>query len=304
VVAESIVCATCATPVPAGRLSCPACGELLASVSGGSRVASGAVTTSATPAVLYELALAPTSSLVDGDIEGYRRSDDAAIDTDPDASLDLEPRSAPAPRSTLGPWSEAPGAYLPPAFTPPAPIPAIPAGPAAPARAWAGHGADRARMNGSSSTAAVPGRAEASPPSTAGDRPRVAEFVGWLAVAGAALAAVGFLLPWSSSVIGASGVGYFDRWGLAGPLHVLVVLGLLATLALSLVRHPLPLRLAIGLPGVGLGSLLLGLVWPYVLGPLGAGPGVVIVALGAVMLGAAGVVAIVSDRHAEAGRPV
>jgi hypothetical protein len=262
------------------------------------------VTTSATPAVLYELALAPTRSLVDGDIEGYRPSNDATSDTDPDAALDLERRSAPAPRSTLGPWSEAPGAYLPPAFTPPAPIPAIPAGPAAPARAWAGHGADRARMNGSSSTAAVPGRAEASPPSTAGDRPRVAEFVGWLAVAGAALAAVGFLLPWSSSVIGASGVGYFDRWGLAGPLHVLVVLGLLATLALNLVRHPLPLRLAIGLPGVGLGSLLLGLVWPYVLGPLGAGPGVVIVALGAGMLGAAGVVAIVSDRHAEAGRPV
>ena len=39
------------------------------------------------------------------------------------------------------------------------------------------------------------------------ERAKASEFVGWLAIAGTALALVGFLLPWSSiSVIGADGV--------------------------------------------------------------------------------------------------
>ena len=37
----------------------------------------------------------------------------------------------------------------------------------------------------------------------------------WL---GAGLIVIGMLLPWSRTVIGAAGVGYFDTWGLAGPL--------------------------------------------------------------------------------------
>lgn len=301
--AQSLVCATCDADVPRGRLSCPACGALLASVSGGRRIAPGAVTTSATPAVLYEPDAAPTAGVVDGELESARAGDlvvpspderaaDEAID---DETADDEPDGGPAERppatsagGPAGPWSEAPGAYLPPAFRPPPPILSTPAGPAAPARAWAGQGAPTAMAEATASASQLPV-----------ERPRVAEFVGWLSVAGAALAAVGFLLPWSSAVIGASGVGYFDRWGLAGPFHVVVVLGLLAILALSLVRHSLPTWLAVGLPGLGLGALLVGLVWPYVLGPLGAGAGVVIVGLGAVMLAAAGMVAIGTDRHAS-----
>src|SRR5262245_3229710 len=38
--AQSIVCGTCAAAVPYGRLSCPSCGELLASVAGARRTAS------------------------------------------------------------------------------------------------------------------------------------------------------------------------------------------------------------------------------------------------------------------------
>src|SRR3989442_1455268 len=132
----SIVCTACGTAVPYGRLSCPDCGELLASV---------------------------------GSARRSRATSNVARET------------------------------------------------AAPARAWEstdGHGEavqpGEPVMTSDASTA--PGAADGAMSSKAGVEPdKVAEFTGWLSVAGAALAAVGFILPWSSSVIGATGVGYFDR---------------------------------------------------------------------------------------------
>src|SRR3990170_7979715 len=58
---QSIVCATCAATVPYGRLSCPACGELLASVAGAARSVTARTATSQTrgpaaPAVLMDVA--------------------------------------------------------------------------------------------------------------------------------------------------------------------------------------------------------------------------------------------------------
>jgi len=106
---------------------------------------------------------------------------------------------------------------------PPLPASALPAGPPAPARAWAGYGSE-----------ADPAAAAATAPDAVTaegrglDPSRLAEFVGSVSVAGAALAAVGFLLPWASVMIGATGSDYFDRWGLAGPGHVIVVIGILA----------------------------------------------------------------------------
>jgi hypothetical protein len=100
-------------------------------------------------------------------------------------------------------------------------------------------------------------------------------------------------------VIGASGVGYFDRWGFAGPGHILMVVGLIAVLAAAILRDRVPIWLGIGLPGLGIGALLLGLVWPYVIGPLGAQLGALAVALGAVMLVVAGIAALIVDRHVE-----
>jgi hypothetical protein len=129
--------------------------------------------------------------------------------------------------------------------------------------------------------------------------------VGWLAVAGGALSLVGMVLPWSSlTVIGSSGVGYLDRWGLAGPGHLLVVLATLAVLALALLRDRVPLWLGVGLPGLALGGLVVGLTWPYLIGPLGGQLGAWAVALGGALLMAAGVAAIVLDRHAPNDRPV
>ncbi len=116
---------------------------------------------------------------------------------------------------------------------------------------------------------------------TAATRAKASEFVGWLAIAGTALALVGFLLPWSSiSVIGADGVGYFDRWGFAGPWHILIVVGLLAVLAAAIMRERVPAWLGIGLPGLGVGALLIGLVWPYLIGPLDGSLGAMATALG------------------------
>jgi hypothetical protein len=119
------------------------------------------------------------------------------------------------------------------------------------------------------------------------------------------MAAAGFLLPWSSfSVIGADGAGYFDLWGLAGPGHVLVVLAVLGIIAAAALRERVPLWLGIGLPGLGVGALLAGLVWPYLLALPGAQIGAMAVLLGALLLVGAGIAALVLDRHARGERVV
>lgn len=206
------------------------------------------------------------------------------------------PAVAPAPAAARppvpGPFlPDAPGAYVPPI------VHAEPAGAPAPARSWAGQAA-------TNPGAEKPESPRASMAGDLLDAGRVTEFVGWLTVAGSAMAAVGFLLPWGVSVIGASGVGYFDRWGLAGPFHLVVFLSLLATLALSLLPNKVPPWLRVGLLGLGLGALLLGLTWPYLLGLTGTGPGAMVVAVGALLLGVAGVVALATDRHAHEDQAV
>ena len=378
----SIVCGSCAATVPYGRLSCPSCGELLASVAGarrgGAASLASASTATALPAVLYDAATAPAVD-VDGDLEHPR--DDEAMDravpwsgygssaaeatngtdhayeatngtdhafepTDDDGGLDGlltddeddAPSSSPdgptwavaggslsgpatptymprPPRSRAPmtpppalPAASGPGALmasaagalaadLPGAYVPPLPVAAtVPAGPVAPARAWAGH-------SGDPDTA---GKGDAKTDTNAGiDASRLAEFVGSVSIAGAALAAVGFLLPWASVVIGSNGSGYFDRWGLAGQGHVVVVLAILAILALSIVKNPIPIWVRTGVAGLAIGALLLGLSWPYLLNPaLEAAPGVLIETIGAIALIVAGVLAIATDRHAEAPKVV
>src|SRR3954471_13655094 len=312
--AQSIVCGACAAEVPSGRLSCPSCGELLASVAGSRRTAASAVGSVAArptvPDVLYEPASAPMNSVVAGQL-ALDPSTNALLDDDtddlpawtpqsatvpwgtasdlnggrtppymprpglrqaaataapaahaspdevesgwtPEPDIDLLRPPAPSQRSgaesshvggpaAWGPelasvaWAApqpvavaataalpqavegfaGPGAYL-----PPAPV-AVPAGPSAPAREWAGH------------TAAEEGAAAGAIPEASavldGDlRTRLLEFVKWLSVAGAAFAAVGFLLPWGQVVIGSADTGYFGRWGIAGPWHLLIALAILA----------------------------------------------------------------------------
>jgi hypothetical protein len=131
------------------------------------------------------------------------------------------------------------------------------------------------------------------------------DFARWLSVAGSAFAAVGFLLPWGLVVIGSNDVSYFGRWGIAGPWHIVVVFAVLANLGLALLQNRVPIWVRTGLTGLGLGALVLGLVWPYItVGALGTGPGALIAGIGAAALVVSGLLALVTDRHVEPSRPV
>ncbi len=137
------------------------------------------------------------------------------------------------------------------------------------------------------------------------DVARFAEIANWFVVVGASMSILGFLLPWSVTVIGSRSFGgYFGSWGLASPTHVLVLLGLLAVLALGVLRTPIPEWIRTGILGLGMGGLLIGLVWPYVVGPLGADIGVLITALGGISLVIGGAVSSWATRHVEAHPPV
>ena len=130
------------------------------------------------------------------------------------------------------------------------------------------------------------------------DAARLTEIAGWFVIVGATMSVLGLLLPWSSIVIGAGGAGgYFDMWGLAGPTHPLVFLGLLGVLALAVLRTRVPAWTWSTVVSVGLGGLLIGLIWPYVFGPLGSQVGVTVTALGGIALLIGGGVATWASRH-------
>ena len=321
----SIVCTACGAAVPYGRLSCPECGELLASVGAARRHddrARGAKAKRVVPDVLMSVEPDTTfgspasASTVNQDDTAHRNGTadvtaTSAADGPPSVAR-LTQSFARPPSTAVAPPPEAypptPGAYVPPA---PPPVPYVASGPAlstakpAPARAWESpdeHG--QPLKAGDPTLAGAAGTSPAPKPAEAGPVNKVEEFTGWLAVAGAALGAVGFILPWSSSVIGATGVGYFDRWGLAGPGNLVIVVALLVVLGLALVTNPIPAWIRVGIPGVALGALLVGLAWPYMLGPLGAQAGLVAVVIGASALLVAGILAIAERRHGDAIRSV
>jgi hypothetical protein len=218
----------------------------------------------------------------DGALESWR----PAVDPVPM----LEPRpyrshSSPTANMTAA-ANPPPGHYRPPA--------APPAAVASAALGWV-----KADAPGASDVdTAPPATTDATGPRVV-DAARFAEIAGWFVVVGAAMAVLGFLLPWSRVVIGSSGIGgYFDSWGLASPTHVLIVLGLLAVLALGILDTPIPAWLRTGVLGLALGGLLLGLTWPYLIGPLGADVGVLVVAIGGLALVIGGAVASWATRHA------
>lgn len=383
--AQSIVCGSCAAEVPYGRLSCPSCGELLASVAGSRRNAASVVSRTPIADVLYEPPAAPSAAGVgsqltleraprnveaarnpeaelpwgdatttDGAGDTFAASLDGAADAQRGTTTDVPvaswgtslsgsatpkymPRPAPRQRPaapapieapTLGaapaarepaptpapvapaqrptmptspPVASGPVASFagPGAYVPPLPIPAVPAGPAAPAREYAGLGGD-ADGDGASRPAGRP-----SIVSDGDARDRLLDFTRWLSVAGSSFAAVGFLLPWGLVVIGSPDVSYFGRWGIAGPWHVVVALAVLGNLALALVENRVPVWLRTGVAGLGLGALLLGLVWPYItIAALGTGPGAVIAGIGAAALVVSGLLTLVTERHAAPPDPV
>jgi hypothetical protein len=312
---KTIDCVECGESVPYGRLSCPACGSLLASVAGARRP-----TVRTTKAVQVATA------------------DDEAPEVAAAPVVTAEPAAAAEPlpsRPVIGPLLapepiETEGTLWPPLLEPaptlsPRPYQAVevehhvphdtmPTQPSAyrPSTYSPTDGpdwSDATAAGGAAATAATATDAAAATGKSTGssmiDPARFAEIATWFAIVGAAMAVLGFLLPWSRVVIGASGVGgYFDGWGLASPTHVFVVLGLLAVLAVEILRAPVPTWLRTGIPGLVLGGLIIGLVWPYVVGRLGADIGVLVAGLGGLALIIGGSVASWATRHGEVEQAV
>jgi hypothetical protein len=117
---------------------------------------------------------------------------------------------------------------------------------------------------------------------------------------GAGLALLGFLMPWADIVIGSGTMdGYVARWGLAGPGHPIVLILVAGLFGLALIADRLPRWARLGLPSVGLAGLLIGLAWPYLAGPFDASVGVYVVAVGALVMIAGGLLDRIASRHAE-----
>jgi hypothetical protein len=282
---KTIDCIDCGASVPYGRLSCPACGALLASV--GSRPAV-AIEATADPEPDAEPEPEPEPLLLPDDhvlppVDWAQQDGPAPVLAarpyqrylleEPAESASLTPRSSAYRPSTLTLSSAA-------AAGPDWPAPNAGSAPPAPELA--------------ATTTTI--RSRIGPI----DGARFAEIGGWFVVVGATMAVLGFLLPWSAVVIGARSVGgYLDTWGLASPTHVVILAATMLVLALGIVRTAVPIWLRSGVLPLGLGSLLIGLAWPYQVGPLGADVGVLVIVLGGLALAIGGVVSIWATRHVE-----
>jgi hypothetical protein len=113
-----------------------------------------------------------------------------------------------------------------------------------------------------------------------------------LVAGGAALAAVGFVLPWvpgGGLVIGGGfGSGYFAMWGLAAVGNVLPFLLAWVSLVLAVLPNRVPRSAALGVLPLLLGGVFAGLAWTYLIGPLGAAIGIWALSVGAMLLAAGG----------------
>lgn len=300
---RTIVCPDCGEAVPSGRSSCPACGVPLASMATTARPADAVVDAATADHAPSE----DPSVLAPARIQTRALPDPAPGDApDPGTtpSEDLGPATPLTPSSIhqmgivgSAPMATVPGGYLPPGTavpiaTLPSPAPVAPSAQAAPT---------------------VPSLASAPDATTnePADVPttwypaRLDQPLGYATAVGSGLIVFGMLMPWSRIVIGAGGAsGYFDTWGLAGPAHILVLLSAMVVLAISTLPNRIPVSVRSGVAGLVLGALSLGLVWPYLIGPLGAGIGVLVVTAGALVLTATGIASAWRDRHSADERSV
>ena len=117
---------------------------------------------------------------------------------------------------------------------------------------------------------------------------------------GAAIAGLGFLLPWIN-VLGGTGAlldSYLDYWGLSGPGHWILAAALLALVGAAFADGPLA-RVPVGAVGIAFAGILLGLLWPYLFGVEPKSVGVWIVLAGTLLMAIGGVLDL-RRRHAGA----
>ena len=337
---RTVVCPECAEPLPYGRLACPSCGTLLASVAGTHRRSEPLATAELTeePALEPDPATEFSVNAAERELEPTEAA--AAHDShlmpavlapwpEPEAPAEPEPdgpATAPAPS-----WPEPPAWPVPPVtsasssppdpqrtWSPPPVDAAEPASdevPYVPAGAYMPPSAAFADPLTPSSTAAGAAGAAALPEKSRrpGDAPLLADLPldapddlpGWLVASGAAAAVVGFFLPWAFRVIGSSGDGFFSQWGFGAIMNLPVFVLVLVVLGLAVVPNSVPAWLRTGALALVAGGLLLGLAWPYVLyGPLNGRFGSLVEAFAGLVLILGGLLALRSRRHAGRGPTV
>ena len=324
-VTESRACPSCGDSIPPGRLSCPHCGAVLAAVA--HRVDAGVTMEWRAPEVQPAApdqpppAEAPAAAVTDDGWDadvGEAEQQDPAEPAGDEPAMDVAPAAeVPSPWSTAGstagadsPPPSSPGGYVPPAVEPelpPAPQAAEPPPPAVPEHIEPPPVPIRPRAWDPVAAAAGDGAAAAVPATTGRiggivmpriDRERVEETADVVMLVGSFGLVLSFLAPWASVVIGSRGSAYMDTWGLAGPGHIALFLLALGVLALAALQNPIGRWLRTGVVGVALGSFVLGLAWPYVVGPLGAGPGALLAWVSGLVLFVAGIVSLLVLRHA------
>jgi hypothetical protein len=320
---RTVVCPECAEPLPYGRLACPSCGALLASVAGAGR----RIDLPVADEVAEEPLLAPEED----------PSPEPAADAPAPPPTWPEPPEIP---SVLGEWTgpdwsdgvdESPGAdhveetpveSAVAAEEPAAEVagvadieePYVPAGAYMPPSAVLAPEVSAAPLSAAASSAAAssaagPSAVSSARPRRPGSAPLLADLPldapddlpGWLVVAGAAAGAIGFFLPWAHRVIGASGDGYLSSWGFGALMNVPIFIAVFVTLVLAVMPTRVPAWLRTSVLPLVVGGLVIGTVWPYVLyGPLNGRLGSVIEVFAGLLLVFGGVLALRAVRHAGA----
>ena len=304
---RSVPCASCGEPVAHGRLACPACGALLAAVTG----ADG----EGRPAGVSESTVPAEPAETDAGVEAPSDAAVTSVEDDPapvrrvlTAAQPEQRANGPVLRDWTGPAPA--GSYLPPSGVYPPPLRPPSGSTAGPLPTGASAGAVSVPGAVPAFAAGAPGVSPAIVPGRAAflaDLPLNApsDLAGWLVAGGAIVAAAGFLLPWSGQLIGAAGIGsYFDSWGLAAPSHLIAFAAAIVLTGSAIVPSRIPRWIRAGVVPLAISGLLLGLAWPYLLDGLGSQLGTFLEGMAAILLLVGGVVSLAPGRHGQDERPV
>jgi hypothetical protein len=318
---QEVLCPACGAAVPRGRLSCQECGTMLASVAGTGEPAAPVEPVGPAPAATEHERVVlsrpepppsepaePTADLEAAVPEAPPPPPEPEPSGAPTTAAQPDPAAAATPPPIIGQWSGPP----PEIDVPEEPV--LAGGPAMTPTRVTVMGAPTGRQrkfgeplfpDAGAPPAASPGPATPAPPAAAIVAPPKAA-AGWLIVAGGAIAGISFLLPWADSVLGSGSVddSYVGHWGLAHAPNILLMLAAfgIAYLAVAPIKRFAWLRLG-ALPIVA-GGLLLGVTWPYVLGPYGPRLGMWMMILGAGLLLVGGFVALFERASADDEPPL
>jgi hypothetical protein len=296
----SVPCPICGLPVPQGRLACPSCGALVASVAHGDTAAPTAPAPTYAPAGMTAAPSAAPSTAT------QTEPVDTLVAADAVASGGIVPGSyvppstvhRPAPPSTPGPYALANPEARPatPGWVPPTPYGSLPG--VTPTPALTSPPPPAASSDASpAGRPLTPGRSSilADLPFDAPD-----ELEGWLVTLGGGLAILGFFLPWTSSL--ATGIeGYFGSWGLGIGAHLPIFLFLVVVTALAVLPNRVATWVRTGVCGMVGGGILFGVVWLY-LGSDASQLGALLAAVGAIVMVAGGIISVApgrSSRHPD-----